>query len=104
MGFSDLIQQEQTAMIRTLQQLIAIPSVKADSAGEDAPFGPEIARALKYVLAWGDQHGFVTQNRLGYAGHLEYGDEAGYTTRSQRLAVRHPGTVSGGDLWPGCDR
>lgn len=74
MDFLGLIQQEQTAMIRTLQQLIAIPSVKTGPVGEEAPFGPEIARALNYVLAWGDQYGFATQNRSGYAGHLEYGD------------------------------
>ena len=71
--FLDRIQQEQPEMISTLQELIAIPSVKADPAGADAPFGREIARALEYVLAWGERHGFTTKNLSGYAGHLEYG-------------------------------
>lgn len=74
MEFLDRVQQEHTAMIGTLQELIAIPSVKADPTGEGAPFGREIARALDYVLAWGDQYGFTSKNRSGYAGHLEYGD------------------------------
>ena len=60
-------------MITTLQELLAIPSVEADPAGPDAPFGREIARALEYVLAWGERHGFTTKNLSGYAGHLEYG-------------------------------
>jgi len=71
--FSDRIQKEQAEMISTLQELIAIPSVKAAPAGAGAPFGPEIARALEYVLAWGERQGFTTKNLSGYAGHLEYG-------------------------------
>jgi succinyl-diaminopimelate desuccinylase len=73
MDFLDRIQQKKAEMITTLQELLAIPSVEADPAGPDAPFGREIARALEYVLAWGERHGFTTKNLSGYAGHLEYG-------------------------------
>ncbi|HEY8391513.1 MAG TPA: dipeptidase PepV [Capillibacterium sp.] len=73
MDYLDRIAQEQEAMIKTLQELIAIPSVKGGPVVEGAPFGPEIARALNYVLAWGERHGFATKNLSGYAGHLEYG-------------------------------
>lgn len=73
MDYLDRIQQEQEAMIKTLQELIAIPSVKGGPVTVGAPFGPEIARALAYVLAWGEQHGFTAKNLSGYAGHLEFG-------------------------------
>ncbi|HHT47850.1 MAG TPA: dipeptidase PepV [Firmicutes bacterium] len=73
MDYLDRIQQEQAALIKTLQDLIAIPSVKGGPVTEGAPFGPEIARALAYVLNWGEEHGFQTKNLSGYAGHLEYG-------------------------------
>src|SRR5690554_601263 len=61
-------------MILRLRELIAIPSVKSSPAGPGAPFGLEMARALEYVLAWGEKEGFRTQNFSGYAGHLEYGE------------------------------
>src|SRR5690554_7841864 len=61
-------------MIRQLQELIAIPSVKSSPAGPDAPFGPEIAKALEYVLAWGGKERLLAENFSGYAGHLEYGE------------------------------
>lgn len=81
-------------MIATLQELIAIPSVKAEPAGTDAPFGREIARALEYVLAWGEKHGFNTKNLSGYAGHLEYG------TGEELVGVLvHLDVVPAGDGW-----
>lgn len=68
------INQYQEEMVLTLKELLAIPSVKGSPAGPDAPFGPEIARALEYIMAWGEQAGFRTKNCSGYAGHLEYGE------------------------------
>ena len=73
MDYIDRIHLEQAAMIKALQELIAIPSVKGDPVTEGAPFGPEIERALAYVMTWGKQNGFTTKNLSGYAGHLEYG-------------------------------
>ncbi|HHW12185.1 MAG TPA: dipeptidase PepV [Firmicutes bacterium] len=73
MDFLNHIEKAQPEIISTLQELIAIPSVKAEPAGADAPFGREIARALEYVLAWGERQGFTAKNLSGYAGHLEYG-------------------------------
>lgn len=76
-GFAPIrarINQYQEEMILRLQELIAIPSEKSSPAGPGAPFGPEIARALEYVLAWGEKEGFRTENFSGYAGHLEYGE------------------------------
>ncbi|NLM37733.1 MAG: dipeptidase PepV [Firmicutes bacterium] len=74
MEFLDRIVKVQPEMITTLQELLAIPSVKAEPAGAGAPFGREIARALEYVLAWGERQGFTVKNLSGYAGHLEFGN------------------------------
>jgi len=68
------IAQYEDEMVKTLRELIAVPSVKSEPAGPGAPFGREPARALEYVLRWGEKHGFVTENFSGYAGHLEYGE------------------------------
>ncbi len=60
-------------LIKTTQELIRIPSVKAPPAGEGKPFGAPIAQALDYTLAKGRELGFKTENFSGYAGHIEYG-------------------------------
>lgn len=74
MSFKKRIAQYEEEMVKTLKELIAIPSVKSEPAGSGAPFGREIARALEYVLEWGEKNGFVAENFSGYAGHLEYGE------------------------------
>lgn len=74
MAFKKRIAHYEEEMVKTLKELIAIPSVKSEPAGPGAPFGREIARALEYVLAWGEKNGFVAENFSGYAGHLEYGE------------------------------
>lgn len=81
-------------MIATLQELIAIPSVKESPAGAGAPFGREIARALEYALAWGEKQGFTAKNLSGYAGHLEYGEG------EETIGVLvHLDVVPAGDGW-----
>lgn len=77
MKFLEKIDGYMAEMIQTAQELIAIPSVKAQPAGDGAPFGREIARALDYVLDWGARNGFRGKNLSGYAGHLEYGEGDG---------------------------
>lgn len=59
-------------LLKTTQELIRIPSVKAP-AEEGRPFGPAIAQALDYTLAKAEELGFRTENFSGYAGHIEYG-------------------------------
>lgn len=59
-------------LLRTAQELIAIPSEKAP-AQEGMPFGAPIAHALEYTLDKGKELGFRTENFSGYAGHIEYG-------------------------------
>jgi len=60
-------------LLKTTAEVVKIPSVKAP-ADEGKPFGPDVARALDYVLELGRRMGFKTENFSGYAGHIEYGD------------------------------
>lgn len=61
-------------IVRTTQELIRIPSIKAPAEGEGKPFGAAIAQALAYILDKGRELGFKTENYSGYAGHIEFGD------------------------------
>jgi len=55
----------------SLCELIRIPSVKSDPA-ENAPFGVETLRALKYMLDLGKSFGFKCVNLDGFAGYIEF--------------------------------
>lgn len=74
MNLTERIDGLEGEMVKFLQDLIRIPSVKSADVDEGAPFGRELAQALETVLAWGDAQGFRTKNLGGYAGHIEYGD------------------------------
>ncbi|NLW55997.1 MAG: dipeptidase PepV [Firmicutes bacterium] len=94
MSYLDRIDAYQEEMLSTLQELIAIPSVKTEAGGPGEPFGPDLARALNYVLTWGEKNGFATKNISGYAGHLEYG------TGDETVGVLvHLDVVPAGDGW-----
>ncbi|HHU50518.1 MAG TPA: dipeptidase PepV [Firmicutes bacterium] len=93
MDFLNRIERDQEEMVTVLRDLISIPSVK-DEPVENGPFGKEIAKALDYVLAWGEKQGFSTKNFSGYAGHLEYGE--GEETVG---VLVHVDVVPAGDGW-----
>lgn len=62
-------------MIRDLEGLISIPSLRNDEeACEGAPFGKGPREALDYMLKLGEDNGFKTQDVDGYAGVITYGD------------------------------
>jgi len=63
----------QEDIIRELQKLIQIPSVR-DVPSEGKPFGEEPYKALEAVLDLGRRLGFRTKNVDGYAGHVEFGE------------------------------
>lgn len=94
MSYLDRIDTYQEEMLSTLQELIAIPSVKAEPGEPGEPFGPDLARTLNYVLSWGQNYGFATKNRSGYAGHLQYG--AGEETVG---VLVHLDVVPAGEGW-----
>lgn len=74
MGYLDRIDLYREEMVKTLQDLIAIPSVEAPADG-DMPFGKEVHKAFLFMLAQGEKEGFETVNIDNYGGHLEM---AGY--------------------------
>lgn len=60
-------------LIANIRKWIAIPSVKAEPAGENAPFGAEVRRMLDTALADAAAFGFEVRDIDGYAGDISYG-------------------------------
>lgn len=58
-------------MLKSLQELVAIDSVKADPE-EGAPFGKGARQALDYFLNLAKELGFETTNVDGYAGNVDF--------------------------------
>jgi succinyl-diaminopimelate desuccinylase len=73
MVIGDKIQNYKEEIIKDLQELIKIRSVKGQAV-EGKPFGEEVNKALEYVLKRGEDFGFIAINVDGYAGHVEYGE------------------------------
>ncbi len=75
MELVSLLKQYEQDVFRDIRELVNIPSVAdMQSAGEGAPFGLEIARALDWYLARAREMGFAVKNVGGYAGHVEFGE------------------------------
>ena len=83
-------------MVEALKELIAIESISdARNAGtEEAPFGPEVRRALDYCLKLSKELGFRTKRCENYTGYAEIG-------QGQRLigVLVHLDVVPAGDGW-----
>ncbi|MFY9296142.1 MAG: M20/M25/M40 family metallo-hydrolase, partial [Caldicoprobacterales bacterium] len=80
-------------LIKSTQELIAIPSKKAEPK-EGMPFGEEINRALVYALKRGEELGFLVGNVDGYAGFIEFGQG------SETLGIlAHLDVVPEGEGW-----
>ncbi|MDR0886136.1 MAG: Sapep family Mn(2+)-dependent dipeptidase [Clostridiales Family XIII bacterium] len=71
MDYKEIIKQYEDAAVRTLQELVRIPSVMADAL-PDKPFGEEVNRAFEYMLELGRQADFDTVNVDGWGGHIEW--------------------------------
>jgi succinyl-diaminopimelate desuccinylase len=71
MGYLDRIDEYRGEMIRTLQELIAIPSVRGHEE-KNMPFGRAVDDALKYMLRLGEEAGFLTHNEDNWGGHIDY--------------------------------
>lgn len=75
MDFYQEALKRQDEMVKDLQGLLRIPSLKdVKTIGPNAPFGSELKKALDYVLALGAKDGFKTKNLEGYAGVVEFGE------------------------------
>ena len=67
-----LTDAEKESILRTLTEIIAIPSVKGVPT-EEAPYGKETLEALEYMLDLGRRSGFIARNLDGRAGYIEWG-------------------------------
>lgn len=78
MNFEKQVNEQKEKIVKTLQELLQIPSVLdeeyqdkiSDKVGE--PFGPQIRKALEYMLALGKKDGFEVLNDDGFAGVISY--------------------------------
>ena len=81
-------------LIASIQKWISVPSVKAEPAGESAPFGAECRRILDMALADAEGFGFQVRDIDGYAGDISYGE--GPETMGM---LCHLDVVPAGDGW-----
>ena len=57
-------------IIRDIRSWVAVPSVMAAPAGNNAPFGAEVRRMLDLALKTAQDYGFATRNLDGYCGDV----------------------------------
>ena len=81
-------------LIASIRKWIAIPSIQAAPAGENAPFGAEVRRMLDTALADAKSFGFEVRDIDGYAGDISYG--SGPQTMGM---LAHLDVVPLGDGW-----
>ena len=75
---------------------LAIPSVKdPTTVSFDAPFGRDIARALRYVLDVTNWMGFPSENVDSVVGRARYGNTSG----TEYAVLTHLDVVPAGDGW-----
>ncbi len=84
---------EQKSMIKTLCELISIPSVKGENYSS-APFGRYTLESLEYVLNTAEKMGFKAVNLDGYAGFVEFGEG-----EKEIAALCHLDVVPAGEGW-----
>jgi succinyl-diaminopimelate desuccinylase len=91
--FNKLIENMETDLIRSTQEILRIKSVK-DSPKQGMPFGEGVSSCLTKVLEIAEGLGFKTCNLDGYIGWAEYGDA------DEMIAILgHMDVVPEGDGW-----
>ena len=93
MNIENTVLQYKDDIIRDLQQLVAIRSVRAE-AQEGMPAGRESFAALAYMLDRAKQMGFETTNVDGYMGYASYGKGTEYIA-----VIGHLDIVPEGEGW-----
>lgn len=68
---SQKVKEYEAEMIESLQNLVRIPSVLGE-AKDGKPFGEEVDRAYRYMLAKAEKDGFRTLDVDGYGGHIQF--------------------------------
>ncbi|HWP80378.1 MAG TPA: Sapep family Mn(2+)-dependent dipeptidase [Candidatus Acidoferrum sp.] len=92
MEFKTLAQQYREEMLKTLAELVAIPSVEGKPE-PGAPFGPESAAALAYMLDKAKALGLKAESVDNYCGFVEWGDG------DELLIACHLDVVPAGEGW-----
>jgi succinyl-diaminopimelate desuccinylase len=72
MDLNKYVDDHREDIIRSVQDIVRIPSKKADSL-PDKPFGENVDNALRNALALSERLGFRVKNIDGYAGYAEFG-------------------------------
>ncbi len=73
------IDENKTEMLSSLSKLISIPSIavspdipEGSPGGTQMPFGEDVDRAYRFMLALAEDEGFTTFDADGYGGHIDY--------------------------------
>ncbi len=75
MDFYQAAVNKKDDLIKTLQELVQIPSLSDPSTvAPNAPFGKALREALDYMLNRGRTDGFKVRDLQGYAGVIEFGE------------------------------
>jgi succinyl-diaminopimelate desuccinylase len=68
------VEERKEDLLTDTKGLLQIQSIlDEEQSKEGAPFGPEIEKALNYMLSLGKKSGMEIKNVDGYAGHIEIG-------------------------------
>ncbi len=89
-----IVESHREELLGKLKNWIAIPSVQAPKSAENAPFGPEVRKALDLFLADARGMGFDVKEFDGYCAHAQMG--AGDKTMG---ILAHLDVVPAGDGW-----
>lgn len=75
MNFTQEANSKKEQLVKTLQELVRIPSLYEPSTiAPNAPFGKPLREALDYMLNMAKADGFKTRDLEGYAGVIEFGE------------------------------
>ncbi len=103
MDYLEILETYHDDMLKTLEELVAIPSVTGDPVktadGEVLPCGRAAADALKYMLDKGTEMGFTAFNADNYGGHLEFAGCDGDSVPETFGVVGHLDVVPAGEGW-----
>ncbi len=73
MELNKYIDEHKEQLIKSVQEIVRIPSVEADPL-PGKPFGEQIDNALRNALDLAESLGFQVKNIDGYAGYAEFGE------------------------------
>lgn len=103
MNYLEILDTYHDDMLKTLGELVAIPSVTAEPIrtvdGDILPCGRAATDALDYMLKKGEEMGFTSFNADNYGGHLELSGDDGDNKPETFAVVGHLDVVPAGDGW-----